>query len=150
MLASIAVSLIGIIFSSALIRGWEQDLERGSVEDFSGHVKMLHPRFLDDPTTEHHFNLLDLDASIFENLELVGWAKRIRVPGVVSSERKTRGVQIVGIVPSLESISFLASISVDGKNIEKEEEEGVLIGNCLLYTSPSPRDRTRSRMPSSA
>ena len=27
---------------------------------------------------------------------------------------------------------------------------GVLAGNCLLYTSPSPRDRTRSRMPSSA
>ena len=24
------------------------------------------------------------------------------------------------------------------------------IQNCLLYTSPSPRDRTRSRMPSSA
>ena len=23
-------------------------------------------------------------------------------------------------------------------------------GDCLLYTSPSPRDRTRSRMPSSA
>jgi hypothetical protein len=29
----------------------------------------------------------------------------------------------------------------------KEEDEG---GDCLLYTSPSPRDRTRSRMPSSA
>ena len=26
----------------------------------------------------------------------------------------------------------------------------VIIGTCLLYTSPSPRDRTRSRMPSSA
>ena len=26
----------------------------------------------------------------------------------------------------------------------------VNIYNCLLYTSPSPRDRTRSRMPSSA
>ena len=25
-----------------------------------------------------------------------------------------------------------------------------LAGVCLLYTSPSPRDRTRSRMPSSA
>ena len=25
-----------------------------------------------------------------------------------------------------------------------------LLGGCLLYTSPSPRDRTRSRMPSSA
>ena len=26
----------------------------------------------------------------------------------------------------------------------------VLVNCCLLYTSPSPRDRTRSRMPSSA
>ena len=26
----------------------------------------------------------------------------------------------------------------------------ILCGSCLLYTSPSPRDRTRSRMPSSA
>jgi len=26
----------------------------------------------------------------------------------------------------------------------------IIINNCLLYTSPSPRDRTRSRMPSSA
>ena len=25
-----------------------------------------------------------------------------------------------------------------------------VLGRCLLYTSPSPRDRTRSRMPSSA
>ena len=25
-----------------------------------------------------------------------------------------------------------------------------IVGTCLLYTSPSPRDRTRSRMPSSA
>ena len=28
--------------------------------------------------------------------------------------------------------------------------ECTLSGDCLLYTSPSPRDRTRSRMPSSA
>ena len=29
-------------------------------------------------------------------------------------------------------------------------ETAVAIDACLLYTSPSPRDRTRSRMPSSA
>ena len=29
-------------------------------------------------------------------------------------------------------------------------EDVTLYGACLLYTSPSPRDRTRSRMPSSA
>ena len=27
---------------------------------------------------------------------------------------------------------------------------GLVVKTCLLYTSPSPRDRTRSRMPSSA
>src|SRR5665811_945339 len=37
--------------------------------------------------------------------------------------------------------------------IKKEDPDAVLLGQydtCLLYTSPSPRDRTRSRMPSSA
>ena len=28
--------------------------------------------------------------------------------------------------------------------------DGTMDGNCLLYTSPSPRDATLSRMPSSA
>ena len=30
------------------------------------------------------------------------------------------------------------------------EEDGINIYDCLLYTSPSPRDRSLSRMPSSA
>ena len=35
--------------------------------------------------------------------------------------------------------------------LDAGEEAGVdLPYSCLLYTSPSPRDRTRSRMPSSA
>ena len=33
--------------------------------------------------------------------------------------------------------------------LQTENAKGTL-RNCLLYTSPSPRDRTRSRMPSSA
>ena len=38
-----------------------------------------------------------------------------------------------------------------GGVIEKEASLLVATSNtCLLYTSPSPRDRTRSRMPSSA
>ena len=39
------------------------------------------------------------------------------------------------------------------KGLTSSEEEGFAIAQakiCLLYTSPSPRDRTRSRMPSSA
>ena len=34
--------------------------------------------------------------------------------------------------------------------VNKKIENGELQNNCLLYTSPSPRDNTLSRMPSSA
>ena len=37
-----------------------------------------------------------------------------------------------------------------GADIVAIGEEAELLVGCLLYTSPSPRDRTRSRMPSSA
>ena len=54
-----------------------------------------------------------------------------------------------------EMISFVAS-KAGGMNIEEvaeKEPESILkvtINPCLLYTSPSPRDATLSRMPSSA
>ena len=53
----------------------------------------------------------------------------------------------------------IAFVSEDGERTVKAlkmkshwefQVNGVSSGSCLLYTSPSPRDRTRSRMPSSA
>ena len=35
-------------------------------------------------------------------------------------------------------------------NDSQPNQRFIIPNNCLLYTSPSPRDRTRSRMPSSA
>ena len=40
-----------------------------------------------------------------------------------------------------------------GQNINMMDAQGYIIAStdpCLLYTSPSPRDRQKSRMPSSA
>ena len=45
--------------------------------------------------------------------------------------------------------TILVSYRFDAIN-QKELCDFNLFSNCLLYTSPSPRDRTRSRMPSSA
>ena len=44
---------------------------------------------------------------------------------------------------------FVAKRIDNPKNFWQMPQGGVDEG-CLLYTSPSPRDRTRSRMPSSA
>ena len=38
----------------------------------------------------------------------------------------------------------------DSNNILEENKSLISHGSCLLYTSPSPRDMRRSRMPSSA
>ena len=43
--------------------------------------------------------------------------------------------------------TFDSDLGEAGEVLEKPPEEDI---DCLLYTSPSPRDRTRSRMPSSA
>ena len=58
-------------------------------------------------------------------------------------------MRIIGIDPGLARVGYGI--------IEIENERKILLdcgvietGNCLLYTSPSPRDLYRSRMPSSA
>eukprot|EP00657_Telonema_sp_P-1_P010941 TRINITY_DN5643_c0_g1_i1.p1 TRINITY_DN5643_c0_g1~~TRINITY_DN5643_c0_g1_i1.p1 ORF type:complete len:133 (-),score=18.23 TRINITY_DN5643_c0_g1_i1:120-518(-) len=49
------------------------------------------------------------------------------------------------VAPHVSHLSFSSKTSED-----TDTTRDVLYKSCLLYTSPSPRDRTRSRMPSSA
>ena len=68
-----------------------------------------------------------------------------------------RSIQAEGIVPDI-VVERAEVKSVESNRRTKEADlQGSLSGgdpadsqSCLLYTSPSPRDRTRSRMPSSA
>ena len=47
--------------------------------------------------------------------------------------------------------SVLATIGIDFKiKVRPAQRRPELCSTCLLYTSPSPRDMRRSRMPSSA
>ena len=78
------------------------------------------------------------------NFETVGLSRTIVAdyfPGVVS---KISGIGLTGIEKKIREIHKEAF----------ESSETILpiggIYSCLLYTSPSPRDRQKSRMPSSA
>ena len=51
----------------------------------------------------------------------------------------------------LKAPSFSKIMSNGNHNVKMvQTAKGHMIGLCLLYTSPSPRDRQKSRMPSSA
>ena len=51
--------------------------------------------------------------------------------------------EVAGVSQAAVSRVFTPGASVSKKTAEK-------VRSCLLYTSPSPRDRQKSRMPSSA
>ena len=53
----------------------------------------------------------------------------------------------------MEEVMMEVDLSQLDSMFESDIEDGLrenFVDGCLLYTSPSPRDRTRSRMPSSA
>ena len=84
----------------------------------------------------------------FERTESVPITKEEIRAIQISKGRLSAGQTILDIGCGSGSVTVEAAIQV--------EESGKVIGvdidpnACLLYTSPSPRDRTRSRMPSSA
>ena len=74
-----------------------------------------------------------------------------------SSQNKDKPKDIeVKEVSETKSTSLLEQQMISSGLINVQvKEPGILVelkysSTCLLYTSPSPRDRTRSRMPSSA
>ena len=68
------------------------------------------------------------------------------------------GVEVVSLVSrelgktqEIASKYGIGHVSADlADSLALKEVDAVILCTCLLYTSPSPRDRTRSRMPSSA
>ena len=64
----------------------------------------------------------------------------------IAKGRATRAVKSLEEAQSIKGNLESKSVTVPAH----AGQGGRLFGACLLYTSPSPRDRTRSRMPSSA
>ena len=83
------------------------------------------------------------------------WAKAVKFAiskmGGLTTLVNSAGVSIPGSIEdiSLEDFRHTLSINLEGTFLGTQAGIGAL-KTCLLYTSPSPRDRTRSRMPSSA
>ena len=75
-------------------------------------------------------------------INLINKGQKISVASI-SKEAKTAYGSFYRYFNNLDEIHEAAIINV-------VLEVAANLDNCLLYTSPSPRDRTRSRMPSSA
>ena len=89
-----------------------------------------------------------------QNLVLVGCEKRQALGKLARLIRQLAVWQIgrVPVIPLQNTFDGLSDLRqrCRFRNKSRYSYRLTAINNCLLYTSPSPRDRTRSRMPSSA
>jgi len=134
MLAAVIVGVWAMIFMTALTRGMVDEMVKDGIRTLPGHVQIHHPSYRDDPSVAN--SLAPPGRRLRETLdgpEVVAWAARVKVPAVVSSERSTRGVVLVGIDPERErALSFVAGDMAEGRFLESPEDQGLVVGRKLL------------------
>ena len=131
--AAIAVAVGGTTLSNALIRGWQVDMLETAVSSLTGHIKLQAPGFADDPGLDKAFAAAP-DIQLGDSVALAGVAMRINLPAVISSERETRGVALVGINPVQESISFYRDFVFEGQALTGSADGRLVIGKALAET----------------
>ncbi|MDE0307145.1 MAG: FtsX-like permease family protein [Albidovulum sp.] len=133
-LAAIVAGIWAMIFMIAFTRGMIESMVSDGIRSIPGHVQIHHPDFRNDPTVD---NLMPSPggelAAALGGEDVVAWSSRVRVPAVISSERGSRGVTLLGIDPVAEApISFVADDIVEGRHLENERDRGLILGRRLL------------------
>ncbi|PSW06942.1 ABC transporter permease [Photobacterium lipolyticum] len=134
MLFAICLGVWAMIFMTALSRGMVDGMVQDGIRNLPGHVQVHHPDYLDDPSVVNSF--AEPDARFLEALqapEVTGWAMRVKVPAVISSERDTRGITLLGVDAKSElQISFDQQDMVAGEFLHEGNSRGVVIGAKLV------------------
>ena len=136
MLSAIVIGTWAMIFMTALTRGMVDQMIEDGISVLPGHVQMHHPEYLDDPSISNRMLLSDEELTRrFGDAGFTAWASRVRVSAVVTSERESRGVTLLGIDPAAErAFSFVDYEMVDGRFLESIDDKGVVIGAKLAKT----------------
>ncbi len=136
MLSAISIGVWAMIFMIALMRGMVEDMLSDGIAVLPGHVQVHHRDFLDDPSVSNVVPLADSEiAAAMEGAGVERWGSRVRVPAVVSSERESRGVTLLGVDPARErSLTFVDYDAVEGRFIEAIDDKGIVIGRKLAET----------------
>jgi ABC-type lipoprotein release transport system permease subunit len=136
MLSAISVGAWAMIFMTALTRGMVDQMIADGISVIPGHVQIHNPDYLDDPSVNNRIALTGAELEErFGQAGFTAWASRVRVPAVITSERESRGVTLLGIDPDAErAFSFVDYDKVDGRFLEDPDDNGVVIGAKLAET----------------
>ena len=103
MVSAITIGVWAMIFMTALMRGMVNDMIRDGIRTLPGHVQVHHPEFRDDPSINEPYPDVGFALTeAFSKADLDGWSSSVKVPAIISSERESRGVTLIGVDPALE------------------------------------------------
>ena len=136
MISAITVGVWAMIFMTALLRGMVDQMVSDGISALPGHVQVHNPLYRDDPGIN---NLLsDTDSALitkFDDAGIERWSSRVKVPAVITSERDSRGITLIGIDPVRErGMTFLADDMQGGRYLESVDDKGIVIGAALAET----------------
>ena len=131
LLTTICFAVGSVLVFNTLLRGMQMSMAETAIDNLNGHFKVVAPGYLDDPGIKKSFELEPSDVPELSAEGIRGWAPRVRVPAVIMSERETRGVQFVGVVPGSEDISFLGDAEIDGEYLSGPDDRRILLGRAL-------------------
>ena len=133
MISAITIGVWAMIFMTALMRGMVNDMIRDGIRTLPGHVQVHHPEFRNDPSISNLIPTADSSlAEAFSQAGFAGWASRVKVPAIISSERESRGVTLLGVDPDLErTLDAIGSDVAEGRGLEDVNDGGVIIGRKL-------------------
>lgn len=136
MLLAITLGTWAMIFMTALMRGMVAQMVSDGISVLPGHVQAHHPDYRDDPSVANLIAISDSELTAkFGDAEFVGWASRVRVPAVITSEYESRGVTLLGVDPHRErDTTFVDYDEVEGRFLEHADDTGIVIGKKLAAT----------------
>jgi ABC-type lipoprotein release transport system permease subunit len=133
MIAAVAVGVSAMLFMTALLRGMVNEMIRGAVKTLPGHIQIHHPDYRDDPNVVNA--IAQPQGELLETLQsdaVISWASRVRVPAVISSERESRSLTLLGVNPVREgTLSFVMDNMVAGRFLDRPDDAGIVIGRKL-------------------
>ena len=133
LLVAVVVAVAGVLNMNAFMRGMLIDMLETAIENFTGHARVEHVAYRDDPSLKHGFTVSLAQLASMDNQLVEGIAQRIVIPGVMLSERETRGINILGINPQDETISSYSSLElVAGNWLEDGNDPELFVGMSLL------------------
>ena len=150
MISAVTIGVWAMIFMTALMRGMVNEMLRDGIQALPGHVQLHHPDFRDDPSVNNLVPAADAELqNTFDDQGFVAWASRVKVPAVITSERESRGITLLGIDPAAETpITFVADDIAEGRFLESVDDTGVIIGLKLAEKPPPPGSLFSSYFPS--